>query len=186
MLTPPGVGARAVRRPSARRTFGSLLVATVLAAVAAGGWWWWTERASSPPAGSSRAGATASCPAVTTAPAAPAATTVRVNVFNATERRGLAAAVASQLRRRGFRVGKIANDPAKRPVAGVAEVRSSVAGAAAARTVAAQIGRYVAVRDQRRDATVDLVLGSSFTALRPPAAARAALAPSPATRPAGC
>jgi hypothetical protein len=111
---------------------------------------------------------------------------VTVNVYNATERRGLAGTVATQLRTRGFHVGKVDNDPLERTVTGAAEVRSSTVGADAARTVAAQVGTVVAVPDQRKDATVDLVLGVGFHALQPPAAAAAALSPSPQPVPAGC
>jgi hypothetical protein len=64
-------------------------------------------------------------------------------------------------------------------VTGAAEVRSSTAGADAARTVAAQVGSVVAGPDQRKDASVDLVLGATFRALRPVAAATAALSPTP-------
>ncbi len=50
----------------------------------------------------------------------------------------------------------------------------------------AQVGTVVAVPDQRKDATVDLVLGAGFRALQPPAAAAAALSPTPQPVPAGC
>ena len=115
-----------------------------------------------------------------------AARSVHLNVYNATKRRGLATDVAKELRRRGFVVGKVSNDPAKRKVTGVAEVRASTAGAAAARTVGAQVASFVAVPDQRKDASVDLVLGAGFHALRTTAAASAALKPTPAPRPSGC
>ena len=87
---------------------------------------------------------------------------ITVNVYNATKRRGLAGTVATELRKRGFRVGKVDNDPLERRVTGLAEVRNSTQGADAARTVTAQVGTVVAVPDQRKDATVDLVLGRGF------------------------
>ena len=94
--------------------------------------------------------------------------------------------MATELRKRGFRVGKVENDPLERKVTGAAEIRNSTVGADAARTVTAQVGTVVAVPDQRKDATVDLVLGAGFRALQPPAAAAAALSPTPQPVPAGC
>ena len=102
------------------------------------------------------------------------------------ERRGLANDVAKQLRKRGFLIGKVENDPAKRKVTGIAEVRASTAGAAAARTVGAQVASFVSVPDQRKDASVDLVLGAGFRTLRTTAAATAAMTPTPSPRPSGC
>lgn len=130
--------------------------------------------------------ATRSCPTPSPAPTVVPARQVTVNVYNATDRRGLAARVAGELKKRGFRVGKIDNDPTRRTVTGPAEVRSSTAGVDAARTVAAQVGDVVSVPDRRPDASVDLVLGAGFTRLLPPADAAAALSPSPQPVPSGC
>jgi hypothetical protein len=71
-------------------------------------------------------------------------------------------------------------------VTGAAEVRSSTAGAGAARTVSAQVGTVAAVPDQRANASVDLVLGAAFVRLQPVPAAAAALKPSPQPMPAAC
>jgi hypothetical protein len=120
---------------------------------------------------------------------------VKVNVYNATDKRGLASQVATQLRRRGFVVKKVDNDPPGRTVTGAAEVRSSALGAGAARTVTAQVApagqvgaapAVTAVPDQRKDATVDLVIGAAWHGLRPPADAAAALSPTPHPVPSGC
>jgi hypothetical protein len=127
-----------------------------------------------------------SCPPTEPPPTVVPPAQVKVNVYNATHRRGLASAVATQLKKRGFKVLKVSNDPLKRTVAGLAEVRSSTTGADAARTVVAQVGQVVVVPDQRKDASVDLVLGATFTRLVPPAAATAALTPTPSPRPQGC
>ena len=127
-----------------------------------------------------------SCPPTQPAPTVVAARAVHVNVYNATKRRGLASDVAKQLRKRGFVIGKVENDPAKRTVTGIAEVRHSTAGAAPARTVGAQVASFVSVPDQRKDASVDLVLGAGFRALRTTAAAAAAMTPTPSPRPSGC
>ncbi len=185
MLTPLGVGGtRRTRRGgrgghAGRNVFVLLLV---VSAAAAGAVWFWNPDTETPVAARPKP----SCPATQAAPAAVAARAVHLNVYNATKRRGLATEVAKELHKRGFVVGKVSNDPAKRKVTGVAEVRASTAGAAAARTVGAQVASFVTVPDQRKDASVDLVLGAGFHTLRTTAAASAALKPTPAPRPSGC
>jgi LytR cell envelope-related transcriptional attenuator len=184
MLTPRGAGAyRPGRRGRGRRLLGLVVVLLLLAGAGGGGWWWLTQRT---PGHVATTAPRPSCPPPSPAPTVVPAAQVTVNVYNGTERRGLAATVATELTRRQFRVGKVTNDPLKRKVPGLAEVRASVAGRDAARTLAAHVGEVVAVPDQRKDASVDLVLGASFKALRAPAAAAAALTPTPAPRPSGC
>lgn len=183
MLTPLGKGARRPRRGRARRRVAAAVLAAVVAV--AGGWGVWTYVLA--PADGDLAPRTAvSCPPPEPTPTVVPAAQVKVNVYNATKRRGLAARVAGELKRRGFAVGKVDNDPAKRAVTGPAEVRHSSAGAGAARTVAAQVGAVVAVPDQRADSSVDLVLGAAFARLQPPEVAAAALTPTPRPRPSGC
>jgi len=179
MLTPRGTGARPLRR---RRPGGPalLLVVVTLAAIVAASWWGWTRTEARPQA--VHATPTPSCPAP--APEAAPPGEVKVNVYNAADRRGLAARVAGELDRRGFRVKDVDNDPAGRAVTAVAEVRHGPAGVAAARTVAAEAGLgTVTVADQRRGAVVDLVVGTAFVRLVDRAAAAAALSPPP---PPGC
>lgn len=186
MFTPRGQGARPLRRRGARpgtlRRVAvvalALLVLVSLAALA-----WQTTRDDEPTV---RAAPRKTCPTPTPLPSAVAPAKTRVNVFNATDRRGLAAKVAGQLDRRGFKVGKVDNDPLKRTVTGLAEVRHSTAGDGAARTVAAQVGTVVSVPDQRADGSVDLVLGADFDHLRTRAEAGAALEPAPSPTPSGC
>ena len=179
MLTPLGKGGRqTVRRGGRPSRRGAVLLAVLLTAALAGTAWWVAHRDTANPA--DNAGATARPPPVV------APTAVRVNVYNATDKRGLASRVAAEMERRGFHVGKVDNDPLKRQVTGAAEVRSSTAGAGAARTVSAQVGTVVAVPDQRTNASVDLVLGAAFVRLQPVPAAAAALKPSPQPVPSGC
>lgn len=102
-------------------------------------------------------------PPATTACADPA--DVAVNVYNATSRDGLAAGVAEDLRARGFDVRTVANDPRGAEVTGVAQVRHGSAGQDGARSVAAHVTDAQQVRDGRKRATVDLVLGPRFTSL---------------------
>jgi len=170
-------------RPRRRRTgrLVALLILLAAVALAAGAWWHYVlqddDEAAAP---------RVSCPPTVAPPTFVPAGQVRVNVYNATQRRGLAATVATELKRRGFRVGKVSNDPLKRTVTGLAEVRSGRVESGGARTVAAHVGTVVLVPDKRQDPSVDLVLGATFKRLLQPARAAAALTPSPAPRPAGC
>jgi hypothetical protein len=193
MFTPPGVGGRKpVRRGARRSRPGVLLVAVVVTAALVAGAWWWQSR---PSKAEFTHGPEAICPAPSPTPTVVPIAAVKVNVYNATETRGLASQVATQLRRRGFHVRKVDNDPLGRTVTGAAEVRSSTLGAGAARTVTAQVApagqvgaapAVTAVPDQRTDATVDLVVGVAWRGLRPPADAAAALSPTPEPVPSGC
>ncbi|MCF2532908.1 LytR C-terminal domain-containing protein [Yinghuangia soli] len=126
----------------------------------------------------------------------PAPATITVNVYNGTDRAGLAKAVADELKKRGFVIGKVANDPLRQANAPVMEAavqfRAGVPGKTPSTVVAAHVAGTPAppVEDTRTDATVDLVLGAGFQALATPEAAAAALAPPPppsqAPLPAGC
>jgi hypothetical protein len=193
MFTPPGVGGRKpVRRGARRSRPGVLLLAVVVTAALVAGAWWWQSR---PTEAGFTSGPAVSCPSPSPPPTVVPIAAVKVNVYNATEKRGLASQVATQLRKRGFVVKKVDNDPLGRTVTGAAEVRSSTLGAGAARTLTAQVApagqvgaapAVTAVPDQRKDATVDLVIGAAWHGLRPPADAAAALSPTPRPVPSGC
>ena len=99
---------------------------------------------------------------------------VTVNVYNATDRSGLAASTASAVRKRGYRIATVANDPLQKTVAGPAEVRYGAAGRAGARLVLTLVKGSKAVKDSRTDSSVDLVLGDKFTVLAAPAKAKPA------------
>lgn len=118
------------------------------------------------------------------AAAAAAVEQAEVNVYNSTNRRGLAAGVAQGLRSRGFPVLAVDNDPLGAGVQEPAQVRHGPQGLPAARTVAAQVDGAVLVDDGREGATVDLVLGAGYQQLRGPAQAAEQLQPQAA--PAGC
>jgi hypothetical protein len=104
---------------------------------------------------------------------------VTINVYNATDRAGLAASVAKSLRALGFTVAKVANDPTGKSMAGIGEVRHGPTAAAGATLVAARLSGAKVVRDDRTDDTVDLVLGKRFRALKAPARAGPPKAGSP-------
>jgi hypothetical protein len=184
MFTPAGEGGRKQprRRGRSRHVGRTVVVLVLVSAAAAGGVWLWNQDSGLTDTATRRP----SCPPTQPAPTVVPARSVHVNVYNATQRRGLASAVAKQLRKRGFVVDKVENDPAERTVTGVAEVRASTTGAAAARTVGAQVPSFVSVPDQRKQASVDLVLGAGFRTLRTTAAASAAMSPTPAPRPSDC
>ena len=93
---------------------------------------------------------------------------VTINVYNATNRKGLAASVAKSLRRQGFKVHTIANDPLGKQIAGVGEVRHGQPGATGAKLAALSLPGATVVLDDRTDDTVDIVLGDRFSALRTP------------------
>lgn len=92
---------------------------------------------------------------------------VKVNVYNATGRAGLAAATADRLRARRFVVGDVANDPKRSKVTGSALIRYGRKGSAGAKLVATQVAGATLKADKRTDAGVDLVLGATFSTLTP-------------------
>jgi hypothetical protein len=103
---------------------------------------------------------------------------VQVQVLNANGMGGVAAITGGRLSELGFApTGTPANDPLHPaldlPCHG--EIRFGVAGQAAARTLSLVMPCAELIRDVRPDSTVDLALGTKFTALRPNGAALEAL-----------
>ena len=93
---------------------------------------------------------------------------VRLNVYNATTHPGLAAAVAVALQKQGFDIGAVGNDPLGRTVPGVGEIRSGDSGVEGSNLVARSLPKAALVLDDRMDATVDLVVGSTYRVLTTP------------------
>ena len=108
---------------------------------------------------------------------------VTINVYNSTDRAGLAASVAKSLRTQGFNIGEIANDPLGKRIVGVGEVRHGQLGTADANLVAKRLPGAKVVLDKRTDDSVDLVLGNRFSALRAPLKVVPSKAASPALVP---
>lgn len=188
MFTPAGTDGGGARRgggSAVRRVVAVAVVLLVMAGVVAIAW----NRALQPNE-KVRSAPSVSCPAPRPTLVVLPPGRVTVNVYNDTSRSGLAAAAAKTLRKRDFRIGTIANDPLKRSVKAVAEVRHGPSGKDAARTVAVHVGdvgdgvALVAVK--RKGRAVDLVLGPGFTALRPATVAAGAVSPSPQAVPSGC
>jgi len=125
-------------------------------------------------------------PAATCVPFDPKVVTpenTQVNVYNASNRTGLAGSVSRNLRDRGFVIGKVANDPSPRAAPKVAEVRYGPKGTAQAKLLRSTLPKGTAmVKDKRKVTTVDLALGAKFTALTPvPTATTTPMCPSPST-----
>ena len=92
---------------------------------------------------------------------------VVVNVYNGGAKAGTAAAVAEQLKKRGFNVAKIANEP-KGDKIDVVSVRGATDDAPELRLIAGQLTQKpLTVADNRTDHTVDLVVGRGYTTLKP-------------------
>lgn len=129
------------------------------------------------------------CVTVTVTPGAdlPSPSQVTTNVYNATDRSGLAASTAEELQTRGFIIGTIDNDPLGRAVSATAEIRHGPTGLAAATLMSFYIPGAVLVDDARPDATIDTVIGQAFTAIAEQSIVDAALlAPSPSASGPGC
>ncbi len=123
-------------------------------------------------------------PAATCAPYDPKVVTpanTRVNVYNASDRVGLAGSVARSLRERDFVIGKVANDPSSRKAPKVAEIRYGPKGAAQAKLLRTSLPKGTTlVKDKRKVATVDLALGAKYTTLAPvPTTTAAPMCPAP-------
>jgi hypothetical protein len=155
---------------------GLLLVSFLFAAAYYGGWF-------STPKAKGTAGA---CPTVTaTSKVQPSQ--VQVNVYNASNRNGLAKKVAGEMKTQGYVTGKVANDPLHATVKTSAQVRYGPKGKEGAELVASEVSGAKLVLDKRKDATVDLVLGSTYSVLGTPPSAKPSSNPSchPSTTPTG-
>ena len=112
---------------------------------------------------------------------------VVVNVFNSTNRGGLAGTTAQELSLRGFRINKVENDPLGVSLRGVGEIRYGVNGADNARLLQFFFPEAVLVEDDRSGPRVDISLGRGFEALEDEGVVTASLAsPSPSLSGPGC
>jgi len=85
---------------------------------------------------------------------------VTVNVYNTTDRAGLASATAAELEERQFKIGKTGNAS---PYSGVAAIVFGKQGIAAGYTVAAQVPGAVLRLDARKGASVDVLIGDGWS-----------------------
>jgi LytR cell envelope-related transcriptional attenuator len=103
--------------------------------------------------------------------------TVKVRVYNATDRRGLARQVADGLRKHRFSILVSTNDPLDtRQVAGIGEIRYGSAGEKQALLLSFWLPGIQLVPDPRTDAAVDLAVGPAYRALATDAQVRKAQA----------
>ncbi len=102
--------------------------------------------------------------------------TVTTNVFNATDRAGLARKTADTLAARGFVISRVANDPLAKTIPGVAEIRFGPEGKANAQLMGYYVVGATKVADKRTDASIDVVLGVKFVGVADQKAVTAALA----------
>jgi hypothetical protein len=106
--------------------------------------------------------------------ALPQPSAVTVNVYNATTRGGLAKSTADAYASRGFKVKTFGNasPPYDKHVTGSAMIVAGPAAEAAAREAGTQIaGSTVKIDPKRKDKTVDVMIGKTFSALASPTAA---------------
>ncbi|WP_411109358.1 LytR C-terminal domain-containing protein [Streptomyces sp. c-19] len=193
MLTPPGMGGKyritgdvypRMRRPHRRRRIVLAAAAAVIVLGAAG---WGTLQLvdvfSGEEGKKTTAGKQADCKPVaraTTAPAVilPKPGQITVNVYNATPRSGLAKTTADELKKRGFKIGKVGNAPTaydkKVPGAGLL-LGATTATKGAFPVLGTQLKGATTKTDTRGTADVDLIIGTAFKNLAPKATADAAL-----------
>ncbi|MDM7829820.1 LytR C-terminal domain-containing protein [Cellulomonas edaphi] len=89
---------------------------------------------------------------------------VKVNVYNGTSTAGLAGRTGDEVKDRGFKVLVVTNAPVQ--YQGVARINFGIKGVAAAYTLLAHIPGAELKQDARKDASVDLTLGSDFQDLQ--------------------
>ncbi|WP_374967859.1 LytR C-terminal domain-containing protein [Terrabacter sp. BE26] len=105
-------------------------------------------------------------PCTTEVPVAPLTPRdVSINVYNSTNRNGLAAAVAKQAGARGFKIKAVGNDPKGASVKQVAQIRFGPEGEASAKLLKTHVPQAVLVNDKRKGDTIDLAVGQSWKAL---------------------
>ncbi|HWU08327.1 MAG TPA: LytR C-terminal domain-containing protein [Streptomyces sp.] len=180
-----------MRRPRHRRKLVLSVTAAVVALGLAG---WGTLQIIDVFTGGNKQANAADRPKTCPSPSAPAPVkalpkpaAIKVNIYNATPRSGLAKAAAAELKKRGFAIGKVDNAPAaydkKVPGTGML-LGGPTAVNGPFPVLTTQLPGATQKTDARRTADVDLIIGTKFKAFSTPAAAATALTaltkPSPA------
>ncbi|RUP68848.1 hypothetical protein SSPNP10_08895 [Streptomyces sp. NP10] len=202
MLTPPGMGGKyritgdtypRMRRPRHRRR---LVLAGIGAVVVLGLVGWgslqlidvFTGGDKTANAADRKRDCPTAKPSVAPAKALPTPAAIKVNVYNATTRTGLAKAAAEELKKRGFAIGDVGNAPKEydKKVPGTGVLLGAPAAKNGSFTVlGTQLAGTVQKTDTRKTGEVDLILGAKFKAFSTPKEATAAMtaltkpAPSP-------
>lgn len=187
MLTPPGMGGKyritgakypRMRPPRHRRR---IVLAAIAAVVALGLVGWGTVQlidVFTAGDGSKKKTTTASgrkpeckpspSPSAAAVRALPKPAQIKVNVYNATPRAGLAKTTADELKKRGFVIGKVGNAPAAfdKKIPGTGILLGAPAAADGSFTVlGAQLTGAKPQHDERKTKDVDLLLGTAFKSL---------------------
>lgn len=92
---------------------------------------------------------------------------ISLNVYNATKQQGLARDVGAVVTSRGFKLKAVANDPLRKTIKGVAELRHGPDGLESAKVVQQHLPGAVLVNDKRQGDTVDVVIGNGFRKFGP-------------------
>lgn len=186
MLTPPGMGGKyritgakypRMRRPRHRRR---IVLAAIAAVVALGLVGWGTvqlvdvftaddgtKKTTTASDRNRKPGCKPSQSAVA-AKTLPKPAQIKVNVYNATPRAGLAKTTADELKKRGFVIGKVGNAPAAfdKKIPGTGILLGAPAAADGSFTVlGAQLKGAKPQHDARQTKDVDLLLGTAFKTL---------------------
>lgn len=102
---------------------------------------------------------------------------VVINVYNGGAKAGTAARTAEELEKRGFNIGKVANEP-KGDKIDVVSVRGNTDNAPELKLVAGQLSQKALTEgDERPDHTVDIILGRGYTKLKAKGLASVAVPP---------
>lgn len=111
----------------------------------------------------------APCPTISASAVQPLPdpTEIKVNVYNATYLKGLAASTAADLKNRGFVIKNVGNDPKKLPITGVAEIRYGPKTQAAAELLQYYFPGAELINDGRRGKMIDIALGTGFRPIPP-------------------
>jgi hypothetical protein len=190
MLTPPGLGGKyritgekypRMRRPRHRRKY---VLAAVASAVALGLAGWGTLQLIDVFTGEGKKANAADrepdCrPSVAPVRTLPKPAQIKVNVYNATPRSGLAKTTADELKKRGFAIGKVGNAPAAfdKKVPGAAVLLGAPTAADSSISVlGTQVKGATPKTDTRKTKDVDLIIGTAFKRLNVPQEANQALA----------
>lgn len=145
-------------RPHARIHWQTPITMVVLLAILVGGaWWGWNSLTDS--------SAEPNCVEQKLPNNRLVPKQVVVNVYNGGAKAGTAAQVAEALEKRGFNVGKVANEPNGDKI-DVVSIRGTTDNAPELKLVAGQLNQKALTEgDNRLDHTVDVVLGRGFTKL---------------------
>ena len=95
---------------------------------------------------------------------------ITVNVYNSTTRKGLAKTASQALAGQQFRIQAVGNDPLKKTITAVAEIRYAKSTTEQAKVLAARFPGAKLVQDKRTTGILDVSLGQKFTKVVSPKA----------------